>query len=240
MSKRFVDTNLHKKVWFQNLRWQLKQAWHVICSECCTIGIWEINLKMLNATIGNDEAPITLDELKESFGDRLMVFEGDKIWLTGFVKFQYCDPSGRLSPENYFHLSIAEKLKARGLPVPDFKPPNPKKKKSSEGVDTLSTGEGSPQGKGLGISKGINEGGTGETNPMAHYESEAEILFAGRRLFPSNPEKFKHYIHPERAEILDKIGGIKFLNGLPDDIWSVRRLAKLLKAYDENNSKVGA
>lgn len=145
MAKRFRDSKLYDKAWYQGLPPRLKCAWDWLCDRCDEIGIVSVNMNRLSFEVGE---PVTLEELERHF--KVIVFDEDKLFLPSFVRFQYCDESGRLSPKNKFHLSIAKKLQALGFTTPEFKPLDALSLPSPMGIDTVSMGLGSPQGKGKG------------------------------------------------------------------------------------------
>jgi hypothetical protein len=158
MAKRFIDTQLDDRAWFRKLPPRLKCAYQFLCRQCDTIGIWNIDMESLSFHVGED---VDLEEMLLSFGDRIEVIEEDKLFLPAFASFQYGDESGRLSPKNKFHLSVAAKLQARGITPPEFKPVEATSDPKGMGVDTHPTGGGTPQGKGLGQGLGKGQGGKG-------------------------------------------------------------------------------
>jgi hypothetical protein len=194
--KRFADTQLYDHDWFLVLPPRLKCAWDWLCRRCDEIGIWNVSMKKMSFEVGE---PITLDELKEHF--KIVMIGDDKLFVPGFVAFQYCDDSGHLSPNNKFHLSIAKKLSANGLPVPPFKDP--------KSIDTDSTpiphpshtpsmGVGSTQGKGKGegIGQGNNvlEGGMGEVSQtLKDKKGEAEYFRELQCLVDEWGRTLKHF-----------------------------------------------
>lgn len=151
MAKRFTDTTLYDNEWFRKLPPRLKCAWEWLCKRCDVIGVVKADAGRMSFEIGE---PVTLDDLQEF---KVVPFEGDNLFIPGFVPFQYGDESGRLSPKNRFHLSIAEKLQARGFPRPEFKPLEGLPDLLPSGIDTHTTGGGSPQGRGKGQGEGKGE-----------------------------------------------------------------------------------
>jgi hypothetical protein len=163
VAKRFTDTELYDKAWFRKLPPRLKCAWEWLCKRCDLVGVWNIDMEKLSFEVGEE---ITLEDLESAF--EVQVFDGDKLFLPGFVAFQYGDESGRLSPRNRFHLSVAAKLQVRGFARPEFKPLDSPPDPIVMGDDTHPTVLGSTQGQGKGQGKGKGqgqeEGGVGETN----------------------------------------------------------------------------
>lgn len=124
MKKRFMSTGLHRKAWFRNLPLRLREAWRILLAECNEIGLWEINLEFLNFQINEPNGlPIDLTELLEHFEVRLV--DDDKLFIEGFVAFQYGDEEGRLSRKNKMVPKLLRMLKARDLPQPRFKEDEP-------------------------------------------------------------------------------------------------------------------
>jgi len=174
MSKRFTDTELYDQDWFLELPPRLKCAWEYLCKRCDTIGIWRIGVRKMSNDIGE---AVLLEELTKHF--KAIVIDEDRLFLPGFVPFQYGDPLGRLSPTNKYHRNIAEKLRSMGLPLPEFRTVVSKEDShvgDTHPIDTPSVshphptpppipmGQGSGTGSGTGSgSSSSAEGGVGET-----------------------------------------------------------------------------
>ena len=110
MSKRFVDTDLWQKEWFQDLSLKEKILVKYIFENCDCAGVWNGNYKMASFIIGE---PITMENLininnkKEQFS-----FLGNgNVFVLDFINFQY----GTLSENCKPHKPIIEKLKKYGL-----------------------------------------------------------------------------------------------------------------------------
>lgn len=122
MKKRFTDTHLHRKPWFRSLPWMMRESWRILCADCDEIGVWEIDLDALNFSLnipGGHPDRVTLPQLLEAFD--LQVIEDDKLFIPGFIPFQYGDEAGLLSPKNKLLQKLVRKLKARNLPLPELK-----------------------------------------------------------------------------------------------------------------------
>jgi hypothetical protein len=125
MAKRFFDTGMRRKPWFRALRGPVREAWGYLLAECDIVGIWEIDIEDLNFVLGikqGDPDWVTLDELLAVKNFGLQIVEGDKLWISGFVEFQYADDEGLISPGNKLLPKLSSMLKARGLPLPRLKP----------------------------------------------------------------------------------------------------------------------
>ena len=221
MAKRFRDTELYDKEKFMLLPPRLKVASDILNLRCNFFGDWQINMTKLNSEIGES---VTIDEVLENF--KVRIFDNDKLYIEGFVGFQYGDEEERLSPTNRFHQNIAKKLKSFGLPEPLWKSIESDNDPINRGVDTHPDGSGQGQGKGKG--KGNSKGkDLGESEGI--YRKEAEIYLQARRLHAGNKKAFEEFMQPERMKILNHLGGLKFLAGVKDDDFGVKRLADLIR-----------
>lgn len=107
MAKRFTDTGKWAKPRFADLSLKMKLVWIYLCDNCDHAGVWDINLKLLIFHIGE---PVSIDEIREAFGDWVKPLSATKIFLDDFVQFQY----GNLNPENRVHKSILDRVKKEG------------------------------------------------------------------------------------------------------------------------------
>lgn len=148
MAKRFTDTELYDREAFLILPPRLKVAWEILNKRCNFFGVWQISVTKLSFEVGE---PVTLEEIQKHF--KVRIINEDQLYIEGFVAFQYGDDEGRLSPTNRFHRSIAEKLKAHGLPEPLWKPIDTPSDEDGHPIDTLPEGCGEGQGKGQGKGK---------------------------------------------------------------------------------------
>jgi hypothetical protein len=134
MPKRFTDTDIWRQSWFLDLSPESKLVWFYLVSKCYTAGIWKIDIPMMKMETGvrnislqnfltevnRDYAPCTDEPVKRN---RVMrIANGCKLWLTGFISFQYeKERSGvnpvipvikgalnRLRDENIYELAIKE------------------------------------------------------------------------------------------------------------------------------------
>lgn len=218
MAKRFTDTEINKRAWYRKLPPRLKCAWDYLNRECDVVGIWHIDMDTLTHFVGE---PVTLEELTSNF--KVQIFEDDKIFIPGFVPFQYGDESGRLSQKNRFHVAVAAKLQARGFPRPEFKNADTVSIPMLMGVDTVSIVVGAPQGQGKDkdrtrIGKGKVEGGAGETTdsipkkrPRKEYTPEFEADYKQYPRQEGKSEGYKTYLaeiktEDDRAALLRAIG----------------------------------
>lgn len=110
MAKRFVDTELDDKPWFNGLSCRLKCAVQYVFRKCDSAGIWEPNFVIAAAYVG--EGGFTEAELLAiDNGEQFEKLPRGKIFVVGFCDFQY----GKLSEECKPHRPVIQKLKKLGL-----------------------------------------------------------------------------------------------------------------------------
>ena len=109
MAKRFTSTEKWDKVWFQELPVRLKCLWQYMTDRCDHAGVWEENYRRASFCIGEE---VTSDDLS-AFKERVQVLDDNKVWLTGFVEFQY----GELNPKVNCHKSAIKLLEKHNLSV---------------------------------------------------------------------------------------------------------------------------
>lgn len=110
MAKRFIDTELWHKEWFQCLSLKEKILLKYIFENCDCAGVWECNFREASFVIGE---PVTMEDLK-NINARKKQFDfitDTKIFVIDFIKFQY----GTLSENCKPHKPIIERLKNYGL-----------------------------------------------------------------------------------------------------------------------------
>ena len=109
MAKRFTSTEKWDKEWFQDLSPRLKCFWQYMTDRCDHAGVWEANYRLAGFCIGEEVAEGDL----LAFGDRVEVLGNNKVYLRGFVEFQY----GKLSTTSKPHASVIKLLEKHKLPV---------------------------------------------------------------------------------------------------------------------------
>lgn len=110
MSKRFVDTEIWNKAWFQCLSLKHKILVKFIFEQCDCAGVWDTNFRLASFIIGEDVTLLDIDIINAQ--NRLFeLFDNDKIFVIDFIKFQY----GTLSENCKPHKPIIEKLKKYNL-----------------------------------------------------------------------------------------------------------------------------
>ena len=110
MSKRFVDTELWQKEWFQDLSLKHKILIKYIFENCDCAGVWNGNYKMASFIIGDS---VTIEDLKSinTQKEQFTFLENGNVFVLDFINFQY----GTLSENCKPHKPIIEKLKKYGL-----------------------------------------------------------------------------------------------------------------------------
>lgn len=117
MAKRFTDTSINRKAWYRKLTPRLKCAWRFLCDECDHAGVWDLDLDALQFYVGGDQA-FTVEELLSAFTSdkesRIIRVGERKIYIPGFIEFQYGCHAAELNPENKVHQSVILRLKKIG------------------------------------------------------------------------------------------------------------------------------
>jgi len=104
MAKRFTDSGKYRDPWFRGLSPKHKCIWDFMTHECNAAGILDIDLKSISFHIGG--TTITEKDL-EPFKSRLIWLRPDKVFIPGFILFQY---PGGLKLENRAHKNIISLL----------------------------------------------------------------------------------------------------------------------------------
>jgi hypothetical protein len=107
---------------------------------------------------------VTAEDLGEAFGDQIEFVKPDKIFVRGFVEFQYSCSVNNLNPENKVHLSVINILKKYGAykplasPIQGAKDKDKDKDKEKKGecegktqIEALYLGYPRKQGKSSGL-----------------------------------------------------------------------------------------
>ena len=112
MANRLTDTTIWKKQkWFKKLSVEYKLAWKYLTDECNHAGIWKIDISELLEDLGLDEFDFEyfLECCNKDFDkktgkgikrQRIMHFNEDYVWLTGFMTFQYGGKTQTLATKN--------------------------------------------------------------------------------------------------------------------------------------------
>lgn len=101
MPKRFNDTDIWKKQrWFRKLIPEYKLAFLYIIDQCDHAGIWNIDCSDLLDDLGIKTFDLSefIDAINKEYDkisgiekvkERLYLLKNNKLWITGFVQFQY-------------------------------------------------------------------------------------------------------------------------------------------------------
>jgi len=112
MSKRFTDTKIWDQAWFRKLSPRLKEAWRFLCDKCDHAGIWHIDIDAISFFVGE---PVSLNEILDAFNVTVIGSKKDRLFIPGFIEFQYNCKASELNPENKVHKSVLSKLEKEGL-----------------------------------------------------------------------------------------------------------------------------
>lgn len=110
MAKRFCDTSLWDKEWFQCLSLINKVFLKYIFENCDCAGVWEPNYRMASFIIGESVTEHNVEEINR-INNLFEKLENGKIFINNFVNFQY----GKLSEKCNPHKSIIKLLQKHGL-----------------------------------------------------------------------------------------------------------------------------
>ena len=101
--KRFGDCKIWAKQWHRKWPLRIKSLWRYLYENCDHAGVWEQDWELASLQIGETVGPEDIDALNSGNGEsdpaRVIVLDNGKLWLSGFMSFQY----GRLSEECRAH-----------------------------------------------------------------------------------------------------------------------------------------
>jgi hypothetical protein len=99
MGKRFTETSKWDDSWFVELSAENKLAWLYCCDCCDQAGVLDLSPRLANFRIGCN---VDWDSFVKACGDRVAVLPEGKLWLVGFIGFQY----GELSRDCKAHAPV--------------------------------------------------------------------------------------------------------------------------------------
>lgn len=107
MAKRFTDTLIWEKEWFMKLPVKHKCLFRFLTERCDPAGVWEPNWTLATIYIGEkcDASDLML------LNDQIEKLPNGKIWLTGFINFQY----GKLSEKSPAHIPVFKSIEKNNL-----------------------------------------------------------------------------------------------------------------------------
>jgi hypothetical protein len=127
MANRLTDTTIWKKQkWFKKLNLEHKLVWKYLTDVCDHAGVWKVDLSELLEDLGMDE--FNFDKFiiccnkdydkktgKGVIRQRIMQFNDDYVWITGFMSFQYGGKTQIINLENNAIISAIKILEAFNL-----------------------------------------------------------------------------------------------------------------------------
>lgn len=106
--KRFTETTKWTvNPWFRKLPPRLKCLWQFLVDSCDAAGVIDPDWELVSFQIGEDVNP---EDLK-SFGERIEILPNGKLFIGGFIAFQY----GELSPTCKPHTPVFKSLLSNGI-----------------------------------------------------------------------------------------------------------------------------
>lgn len=113
--KRFTDSGIWGKTWHRKWPAKIKLLWLYLRDNCDQAGVWQADWELASLQIGEVVGPEDLARLNEgqSEGDsaRVEVLENGKIWVTGYMAFQY----GKLSSKCRAHDPVFRLIEKHSL-----------------------------------------------------------------------------------------------------------------------------
>lgn len=92
--KRFTDTDIWKKQWFQDLEPKNKIVWFYLKDTCDSVGVWSVNKRLAEFQIGEK---VNWDKFLKACNNNIKIVSDDKWWITNFCIFQYGELSEKSS-----------------------------------------------------------------------------------------------------------------------------------------------
>jgi hypothetical protein len=89
-----------------------KAFWFYICDQCDCAGVWEPNIRLAVAQIGEN---MELVEILRVFEKRIVQTDDGKLWVKSFIRFQY---GLELNPANSAHLGVLKRLELNKISPP--------------------------------------------------------------------------------------------------------------------------
>lgn len=105
--KRMTDTEIWDKEWFMELTPKLKCLMRYLFDRCDASGMWKPNWKLASLHVGET---VSMNDVKQLPCDQYEII-GGKIFLPGFISFQY----GKLSEASPAHKPIFKAIEENNL-----------------------------------------------------------------------------------------------------------------------------
>lgn len=110
MAKRYIDTELWNKEWFQELSVKEKCLFLFICQNCDCAGVWDTNFRQASFIIGEKVDKTDIDSIN-SKKQQFEYLANGKIFVTDFIAFQYFKTKENyLNENNNAHLGVIKSL----------------------------------------------------------------------------------------------------------------------------------
>lgn len=110
MAKRFVDNEIWKKEWFQDLSLKHKILIKYIFENCDIAGVIEMNYRLASFLIGEKITKTDIEEINNA-KEQFYFIDNNKIYIRNYIEFQY----GTLSENCKPHKPVIDKLKKYGI-----------------------------------------------------------------------------------------------------------------------------
>ena len=110
MAKRFVDNEIWKKEWFQDLSLKHKILIKYIFENCDIAGVMEMNYRLASFLIGEKITKTDIEEINNA-KEQFYFIDNNKIYIRNYIEFQY----GTLSENCKPHKPVIDKLKKYGI-----------------------------------------------------------------------------------------------------------------------------
>jgi len=107
--KRFTDTEMPLRPWYRSLEPRLKCLWVFMLCRCDMAGVLDMDWPLASFSIGAEVGPEDLNAMNGN----IVVLPSGKLFLPGFIRFQY----GELR-ESRVHEAVLKALRAHGIPYP--------------------------------------------------------------------------------------------------------------------------
>lgn len=219
--KRFTETNKWQDHWFRRLSGPAKVLWSYICDQCDAAGVIDLYLPLVAQDTGIKIAESHLQELES----RIAVLPSGKIWVTGFIKFQY----GKLSRDCKPHSQVFACLEKHG--IPDEAATGNPMHSLPKGMHTLHKGSESLKDKDKDKDKDKGEG-EGEDAPPAEPTDPLgnpipEVL---RNTGVIDAIERWHRFKREKRQGYQKTGAVGFLARLSN----IRDPTRIIRAVDHS------
>jgi hypothetical protein len=117
MAKRMTDTEKWDDPFFADLPPIYKLIYLYILDKCDAVGVWKINKRLVEFHMNsNNNENVGWDGFLSYMGNRILIINDEKLWLTKFCDFQY----GELSEDSTSKpiISYIKMLKKHTLWIP--------------------------------------------------------------------------------------------------------------------------